>query len=229
MARYTPGIAGTLIGSVGNYTFSRNRFGPYIRTRAIPVNPNTPNQQLVKAFMAAIATGWTTGLTQVQRDAWATYAANVPRPQVGGGSIFLTGLNMFIRSNVSRGQQFLAPVFDAPTEFNVGDFSAPQGGITGGTQIISVTFTEADDWVSEDGAAMMIWAGRPQGTGVNFFKGPYQVAGIIAGNLAIPPTSPNAVALPFLIPAGTRAYFRATVTRADGRLADDVKLEATIL
>ena len=229
MARYTPGVAGTLQGSVGNWTFSRNRWGPYVRTRAIPVSPNTTPQQLVKAFFGALSIAWSATLTTAQRAAWNLYAANTPRPQSGGGVVYLTGHEHFIRSNVPRGQHFASFVLDAPIVFDVGTYTTPLCGITSPASQISVTFDPLDAWANEDGAHLLVWGARPKGVGVNYFKGPWSVAGKIDGASVLPPTSPALIAYPYLVSGGQRAWFRASVSRADGRLSDDVKLEATVI
>jgi hypothetical protein len=45
-------------GSIGGTVHSRNRYGTYIRNRAIPVNPNTIYQQEIRAILAARSQEW---------------------------------------------------------------------------------------------------------------------------------------------------------------------------
>ncbi|MCS1409234.1 MAG: hypothetical protein M2R45_02414 [Verrucomicrobia subdivision 3 bacterium] len=45
-------------GAQGGQVFSRNRFGQYTRTRAVPVNPNTPKQREARASLACCAAAW---------------------------------------------------------------------------------------------------------------------------------------------------------------------------
>ena len=82
-------------GSVAGQTSSRNRFGQYRRSRAIPVNPNTTAQQAARDDFSAASQAWR-GLTQAQRDAWAAYAATRPRTNSLGQTIYLTGHQTFV-------------------------------------------------------------------------------------------------------------------------------------
>ena len=82
-------------GSVAGQTSSRNRFGQYRRSRAIPVNPNTTAQQASRDDFSAASQAWR-GLTQAQRDAWAAFAATRPRTNSLGQTIYLTGHQTFV-------------------------------------------------------------------------------------------------------------------------------------
>lgn len=82
-------------GSLAGQTSSRNRFGQYRRSRAIPVNPNTSAQQSARDDFSAASQAWR-GLTQAQRDAWAAFAATRPRTNSLGQTIYLTGHQTFV-------------------------------------------------------------------------------------------------------------------------------------
>ena len=71
------GLAGAMSGSVGSVTASRNRYGAYFRTRAIPVNPNTSFQLAVRASLSNLSTAWS-GLTTGERLAWKEWADQNP-------------------------------------------------------------------------------------------------------------------------------------------------------
>lgn len=74
MAKFTTGPAVAAVsGSVGGNTFSRNRYGQYIRFRAKPTVSTTPDAQNAKGILANLTTNWQT-LTDAQRAAWANYA-----------------------------------------------------------------------------------------------------------------------------------------------------------
>jgi hypothetical protein len=218
-------------GSVGGVTFSRNRGGAYMRTRAIPVDPGTSEQSRVRAATAQCATRWQTQLTTAQREAWDTYALNVPLPNALGQPRNVGGIGMYIRSNVPRillQVTGIDIVDDAPTEFNLGDYSAPAVvSLTAATDTLSMNFTEADDWVTEDGAAMIVWGSRARPPSINFFKGPYRESGSVVGNSTTPPTTPAAIVNAFGVQAGDRTFFRANVTRADGRLGSSFRFFGT--
>ena len=85
-------------GSAAGTTSSRNRFGQYRRTRATPVNVNSPAQQAVRNTLAALSIGWK-DLTSIQREAWESYALGHPRVDALGQSVTLTGHQMFVSVN----------------------------------------------------------------------------------------------------------------------------------
>ena len=226
---FTSTVIAQASGALGGLVFSRNAGGPYMRARVTPTNPNTPEQQAVRAFLSQLTSLWVNSLTVAQRQGWTDYAANVPLINRIGQSRNVTALNMYVRSNVPLLQAGFARQDVAPTIFDLGDFTAPIGIAIDATQMLTVTFTDTDDWVDETDAGMLIYISRQQNPSINFFKGPYQFAGSIDGDDTTPPTSPAAIPLPFPAVAGNILFFRAQVVRADGRLSADVKLTATIV
>lgn len=220
MASFIPTIAGSLSGKIGALVFSHGKAGPYVRVLTQPTQPNTIYQQFVKLLCGQFATAWSTVLTQTQRDAWDVYAANVLRPKPGGGTQFLTGLAHFIRSNVARLQGGGSTIIDAPVQYNVGDFTPITANIGVPPLGLVINFDVGDDWVNETGAHMLIWTGRAQSIGKQFFKGPFRAVPGIPGDLALPPTSPITIAMHFPQALGTKMWLRVSVSRSDGRLSD---------
>ncbi len=210
-------------GSVAGLTFSHNAGGNYIRARTIPTDPNTPEQQTIKAFVGNLAGLWNSTLTAAQRTGWNTYAANVPLLNALGQSRNVSGIAMYIRSNVARLQASLARIDTAPSVFTLGDFTNPSFGYDATANEIDVNFDNTDAWANEDDAAMIVWGSRPQNDTIDFFKGPYRIAGLIAGNATTAPTSPAAISAPFDAVAGQRVFERIVVVRADGRVSLDFR------
>lgn len=211
-------------GSVGGMTASRNRGGMYFRSRAIPTNPSTSFQEAVRTAMAQLVVDWKTALTQTQRDAWALYAFNTPVLNALGEEIKLSGQNMYIRGNVPRVQASETIAEDAPIVFDLGTFSDPSFTVDAANDETDVTFDNADDWANEDDAAMLVYASRPQDPSINYFQGPYRLAGVIQGDGTTPPTSPATLSLPFPVVAGQVVFFRTVVSRSDGRLSAPFRL-----
>lgn len=217
---FTSTVIAQASGSVGGLTFSRNRGGKYIRSRATPTNPNTTFQQAVRGFMSQLTSLWNDTLTQAQRDAWDLYAENVPLPNSLGEPRNVGGLGMYNRTNVPALQAGLARVDAAPSVFNIGDYTNPAiASITAATDILSLTFTDGDDWAGETGSAMLVFTSRPQNPTINFFKGPYRFAASILGDDTTPPTSPAAIPLAFNAEVGQRVFIKVNVVRLDGRYA----------
>lgn len=213
-------IIGQASGSLAGSTFSRNRGGAYIRTRSVPTNPGSAFQSAVRAFMADLTSAWGDTLTPAQRAAWDLYATNVPMTDTLGEPRNVGGIGMYCRSNIARLQAALDRVDDAPSTFDLGEFTAPAFGTiseAGGTA--GVTFVNTDAWANEDGGAMLVLLSRPQNPGVNYFKGPYRFAGLVEGDSVTPPTSPASLTLPFPVVEGQRLFGQARVCRVDGRLS----------
>lgn len=214
------GIMTSGSGSLGGITASHNSGGLYLRARTIPTDPNSIYQQAVRGHMSSLTSIWGNTLTAVQRTAWETYAANVPVVNPLGDQIHISGLNHFVRSNVPRLQASLARVSDAPTTFNLGDFTTPIGfSFDSASTELDVVFENTDDWANEDDAAMLVRNSRQQGPTINFFKGPYRYTSKIEGDSVTPPTSPAALTSPFACAAGNVSFAIAVVSRADGRLS----------
>lgn len=219
MAVFKSGILTQASGSVGGLTFSHNQGGMYMRARRTPTNPNSPQQAAVRALVAQLTSLWTSTLTQVQRASWGVYALNVPLISKVGDSQNVSGLNMYVRSNVPRIQSGLPRIDTIAAPFDLGDFTFPTFGVDATADEADVTFTNTDAWANEDDSSMLVYASRPVSPSVFFFKGPYRFAGRINGDAVTPPTSPAAIALPFAVAPGERIFIKVSVSRADGRLS----------
>jgi hypothetical protein len=101
-------------GSQAGTTSSRNRFGQYRRTRAIPVNPRTTQQGAVRARMAANAALWRT-LTTGQRSAWSDLALSMNRSDSLGQTYDFTGFMAFVSVNNNNAAAGNAGVVVAPS------------------------------------------------------------------------------------------------------------------
>lgn len=78
MAKFTPGpTVAAVSGSIGGTTYSRNRYGAYMRFRAKPVIATSAAATQAKNFMTAASQAWR-GLTAAQRLQWGTWAQGNP-------------------------------------------------------------------------------------------------------------------------------------------------------
>lgn len=210
-------------GSIAGIVASRNRGGNYFRARVTPVNPNTTYQQSVRSIMAQLAGIWAGTLTKAQRDAWDSYALNVPLPNALGAYRNVGGIAMYQRCNIPRLQAddaALTRVDDAPTIYSLGDYTAPTFAIAlASADSVSFGFEATDDWADEAGSAMLVSVSRPKNPGVNYHKGPYRFATAILGDDVTPPTSPEGADSPFPFETGQKLFAFVRVTRVDGRLS----------
>ena len=94
-------------------TASRNRFGQYLRSRAIPVNPSSTAQGLVRTRLSPNSESWR-ALTAVQRAGWAGLGASMVRSDSLGQSYTLQGNQAYCSVNNNRMLCGLAAVSDAP-------------------------------------------------------------------------------------------------------------------
>src|SRR5206468_836067 len=85
-------------GSQAGTTSSRNRYGQYRRSRATPVNVNSTAQQAARNRLSAESEAWR-GLTDIQREAWNSFADEHPQTDSLGQVVTLTGHQMFVGVN----------------------------------------------------------------------------------------------------------------------------------
>jgi hypothetical protein len=206
-------------GSVGGVTYTHGPGGLIARARSTPVNPNTTYQQEVRSWMSALATRWQDTLTAAQRAAWEVFATNMPVINRLGEQIYISGISMYVRCNLPRLQAGLDYVDDGPTTYVQPTFTINDLTFSASADTCVVTFDNTEDWANEDDAAMLVYCSRPLAPTINYFKGPYRYADLIAGDAVTPPTSPAAITLPFPCEAGQKLFARIRVVRADGRLS----------
>jgi len=219
-------IVGEASGSVASLCFSHNRGGQYIRNRAVPTNPQTAQQQVVRNAVASVCGNWSL-LTAAQRAAWDTYALNVPMADSLGEPRNVGGIGMYMRSNVPRVQDIRARVDTAPATFTLGPITPPAiTSITASTSVMIITFTATDLWDATTGGFLFVYTSRPFSAAINYFNGPYRLAGRVIGNTGSPPTSPQNVTIAFPCIAGQKVGVKFRASLADGRLSAAIRLTA---
>ena len=228
--KYKSALTTSASGSIDGMTASRNRGGRYLRARAIPTDPNTVRQQTMRAIMGQLVDRWTNTLTQVQRDAWNLYGANVPVLDAFGDPINLSGQQWYVKANSIRQQAItelastIALVDDGPTVYALTNnpFIAIDSIDTVAGDF-DVSFTGGSEVLSQIGGALLIFEGRPQSVGRSFFRGPWRLAGVVEGAV-VPPTSPATIAVSYALAAGQHVWFRAVASNVDGRPSEVVEL-----
>lgn len=220
LIRFGAGIL-AMSGSIGGVTHARNRFGAYQRSRTKPVNPNTARQVEVRSAVTLLAARWADTLTLAQRTAWGLYGNSVAMKNKLGETIFLTGFNQYIRSNVILIQTGNTIVDDGPTIFELPE-KDPTMSITAteAGQTISVAFDDTLPWANETGAFLFTFQGSPQNAQRNVFFGPWRRMATIIGDDSSPPAVPSVQATPFAIAEGQHQWIYARIGRADGRLSE---------
>lgn len=215
-------------GSVAGCTYSRNRYGQYARSRAIPVNPASAFQNATRATFAALAQAWVTELTDAQRAAWDTYAANVPKIDSLGRSIFVLGLNWYIGINTLRAVGLQTRLDTAPILFTGTSLTLPTLTLTNpATDEIEIGYTNTDEWAGAVGGRLHVFTGGPTNETRNFFGGPFRYVTDAIGAV-VPPTSPLLTTSAQPYSAGQKLWARLIAQAADGRLSFPVIINAVV-
>lgn len=107
-------------GVIDGVVFSRNLGGLYVRALSTVFNPQTPEQQEVRAVLTDVSRRWGGTLTNDQRSEWEELAARTPTPNRLGEVIYLSGIALYCRVNSLV--QYLVPggpayIDDAPSNF----------------------------------------------------------------------------------------------------------------
>ena len=220
------GVAAAGSGSLGRFTWSRNRSGAYIREKAVPVNPNTVFQQLMRSHFANLSTAWLNELTAVQREAWIAYALAVLLPDALGNMQSIGGNAMFIKCNAGRLQAGKTRIDSGPVILTLAELSAVTLTATGATDALSFGYVNSDLWATAVGGHLFLFASRPQSPSISSFKGPYRFVAVVNGAV-VPPTSPIVVTHSFPFAAGDKIFFRAVASNADGRPSPDFRSMTT--
>jgi len=208
-------------GSTGGLTFGHNQGGLYTRTRSIPTNPNTPQQQVVRNILGSISQTWSNSLTNEQRESWTNYARNNPVRDKLGEPLVLTGQQMFLRANSIRRRLNLPSINDGPTQQGLAALSAPTVTPDAGLTTLQATFDNTDPWANESGGGLLITISRQKGPAINFFRGPFLAAGLVLGDPMTPPASPVSFTaqVPETYLSGNKVFSKSVAVRADGRIS----------
>lgn len=143
MAKFLAGVGfGQASGSVAGSTYSHNRFGPYIRNRAVPVNPGTTFQSSVRARLGNISQSWRS-LTAAQRAEWIAQASQVSLVDALGQQYSPTGQQFYVGLNSVRIACSLATVTTPPALGTQAVITSLSVVSTGATGVSTVTFGPA--------------------------------------------------------------------------------------
>lgn len=211
-------------GSVGGVTYAHTAGMLYRRARSIPVNPNTTDQQAVRAIMTALSLRFSQTLTDAQRTAWANYADLTEITNVFGDPLKLSAQQMYIRCNAVRQRAGIAIVDAGPTQPGLIALSTPVLTASIASGNLSIAYTNTDDWAGETGGGLNIQTSRFLSPARNFFRGPYRYLDTVEGS-GTPPTSPETSANNAFGQAmsgateGQKIAMRYIAFEADGRIS----------
>lgn len=166
-------------GSVGGVTSSRNRYGQYRRTRAIPVNPNTSFQGAIRTRFAALSAAWS-ALTAAQRAGWATLASGITRTDSLGQQYTMSASQCYSSINMNNLDAGNTVVADAPGKVAPVALLTATITTTGGTLSLAYTTTPL-------GAAIRLFVyASPQRSAGRSYEGDLRLVNVTAAAAASP-------------------------------------------
>lgn len=166
-------------GSYQGITASRNTFGQYYRTRAIPVNPNSTFQSAARSRLSQMAEVWDT-LTDVQRAGWSSLGQSMVRTDSLGQQYHLTGLQAYVSVNSLNLTAGNARVDAAPA------LSTPSPLTTVTVTLTSAAFSAAYTTTPLGAGARLFSFASPQRSNGRSFESDYRLIQVSAAAAASP-------------------------------------------
>lgn len=173
-------------GSVGAFTFSRNRDGPYVRARTVPTDPASPAQQAMRTRMLFASALWRAAVTPAEKALWQVYADNVPRHNALGQAINDQGRNWFLACDLQRRTAGHPSIRTPPAEYrrtHLGDFTAVHWALF---NLIAILPAVGDEWHGLRNGLMILYQSPQLSAGINYYRGPWRYLGHIHGGDAFP-------------------------------------------
>jgi hypothetical protein len=199
----------TQSGSEGGTTASRNRFGQYIRRRAVPVQPRTPAQLNQRARMTTNAAGWRT-ITDAQRAGWADLGSQITRSDSLGQTYTLNGPLAYASVNNNKLDAGDAAVADAPAIVTPPDLLTATITLTAASFSVAYTATPL-----AAGVRLFIFVSPQQSAGRKF-NGDYRLLTVTAAAAASPANILAAYTAKFGVPVVGNRIFLSLQTYQGG-------------
>lgn len=209
-------------GSYQSLTFSRNRFGQYVRTRAIPVDPSSVFQQAVRARLATAAQTWRT-LTATQREGWATLGDQITRNDSLGQTYTLTGFQCYVQISNNRAAAGDAIVNDAPVHLPPNPITSVTPTITAASY--SVAFTPTPLGTGE----RIFVSASPQRSAGRLFEGDYRLMAVGAAASASPLVILSAYIARMGTPVAGNRIFTSVQRYLNGFLSNPVSTSTIVV
>ena len=198
-------------GSLQGTTSSRNRYGQYQRSRAIPVNPRSSQQGIVRGRMSVNAAAWR-ALTDAQRSGWRDLASQMSRTDALGQSYTLNGFGAYVSVNnnlLAAGDTALS---DAPALVSPSTVATATITLTAASFSIAYTVTPL-----ATGQRLIVYL-SPQRAAGRAFEGDYRLVHVSAAAAASPANVLAAYTARFGVPVvGNRIFIAIHVVKSGFR------------
>lgn len=231
MALMKAGFGMQASGKVGGIVISRGRGGMQLKNWAMPVNPNTPQQQEVRNRLASLSNRYTTVLTDVQRQGWKNWGSGVTFKNRLGDTITLPAIAVYNAANSYRVTGGAGVLDDAPTVNALAELTPPTilaDAVTG----ITISFDNGDGWATVLNGNLLIYISKTFNPGVEFYGESYRYLSNVSGSSPAPssPAILSPINYPFngTLPAGQQVECRFVAILPDGRYSSPTFARATI-
>lgn len=196
-------------GSLAGTTSSRNRFGQYRRSRSTPVNPNSTQQGVVRARMAANSAAWRT-ITDGQRAGWESLGAQIVRTDALGQSYALNGFQAYCSVNNNLVCAGGSVVSDAPA------LSTPEALLTATITLTAAAFSIAYTATPLDTGVKLLVFASPQRSAGRAFEGDLRLIKVSSAAQASPVTCLTEYTAKFGVPVLGNRIFLSLITTVGG-------------
>ena len=149
-------------GSYRDITSSRNRFGQYVRTRAVPVNPQSVAQSAARSRLATFSSLWRS-LDETSKAGWAALAGQLPRTDSLGQTYYMTGPELFVGVQATLDVMGSSPSLTAPAFPAFVENPATSAAVSAG----AATLTHGAIGTEEE---LLVFATPPMSGGRNYFS-----------------------------------------------------------
>ena len=208
-------------GSQAGTTASHNRFGQYLRSRAIPVNPRSTQQGVVRARMSANSAAWRS-LTSAQRAGWTSLGGNITRADALGSSYTLNGFAAYCSINNNNVAAGNATVADAPAIATPATILTAAITLTAASMSIAYTVTPL-----AAGARLFSYVSPQRSAGVAF-EADLRLLSVSAAAAASPAVLLTAYTAKFGVPVVGNRIFFSFVTYLGGFLSGPLLTSAVV-
>lgn len=209
-------------GSLAGQTSSRNRYGQYRRTRAIPVNPNTTFQGTQRNRMTVVAAGWR-ALTSAQRAGWNDLAMAFTRTNSLGQVYNMTGFQCYCCINNNKQAAGDAIIPDAPA------LATPTNILTAVVTLTAAAFSVAYTTTPLPAGARLFSYVSLQRSAGRSFEGDFRLLAVSAAAAASPAVLTTAYTSRFGVPIVGNRIFMAFRTYLNGWLSGPLTMSQVVV
>jgi len=198
-------------GSFAGFTHSHNRAGQYRRNRRAPVQPlGTGRRAFIRAALTSASQGWS-GLTDLQRASWSSFADDHPLTDGLGQSFKLMGQQMYVRVGVNLLNSSASLPTDPPSDLDAGTLSGVVLTATAGTPALSLAYAVSPT------TGKLLFAWSPPMSAGRSFNGRWWQSDALAASTASPLDALSKYTSEFgTLIAGQKLFCKVTPVSADG-------------